>query len=56
MTPNRRIAEPPSPPTMDPTDDRLERFFSQSLDGFFFMMLDEPLAWHDASSKDALLG
>jgi hypothetical protein len=31
---------------MDPTDDRLELFFSQSLDGFFFMMLDEPIAWN----------
>ena len=40
---------------MDPTDDRLEHFFSQSLDGFFFMMLDEPIAWHDRADKDALL-
>ena len=40
---------------MDPTDDRLELFFSQSLDGFFFMMLDEPLAWSDGANKDALL-
>src|SRR5262245_16442107 len=40
---------------MDPTDDRLELFFSQSLDGFFFMMLDEPLAWNDGASKDALV-
>ncbi|MDA3951354.1 MAG: diguanylate cyclase [Spirochaeta sp.] len=34
---------------------RLDLFFSQSLDGFFFMMLDEPLAWHDATDKDATL-
>ena len=40
---------------MDPTEDRLELFFSQSLDGFLFMMLDEPLAWTDGASKDALL-
>jgi hypothetical protein len=40
---------------MDPSDDRLELFFSQSLDGFFFMMLDEPIAWHDGADKDALL-
>ena len=40
---------------MDPTDDRLELFFSQSLDGFFFMMLDEPIAWNDRADKDALL-
>jgi PAS domain S-box-containing protein len=40
---------------MDPTEDRLELFFSQSLDGFFFMMLDEPLAWNDGAHKEALL-
>ena len=40
---------------MEPTDDRLELFFSQSLDGFFFMMLDEPIAWHEHADKDALL-
>jgi PAS domain S-box-containing protein len=40
---------------MDPTDDRLELFFSQSLDGFFFMMLDEPIAWNEHADKDALL-
>jgi PAS domain S-box-containing protein len=41
-----------------PTDaphDRLELFFSQSLDGFFFMMLDEPIAWNEHADKDALL-
>ena len=39
----------------DPTNDRLELFFSQSLDGFFFMMLDEPIAWNDRADKEALL-
>ena len=39
----------------DPTNDRLELFFSQSLDGFFFMMLDEPIAWNDHADKEALL-
>jgi PAS domain S-box-containing protein len=34
---------------------QLELFFSQSLTGFFFMMLDEPIAWHDDVDKDALL-
>ena len=29
--------------------DRLELFFSQSLDGFFFMMLDEPVVWDDSA-------
>jgi PAS domain S-box-containing protein len=36
-------------------DDRLELFFSQSLDGFFFMMLDEPVRWDDSIDKDAAL-
>ena len=39
----------------DVPDERLEVFFSQSLDGFFFMMLDEPIAWNDHADKDALL-
>ncbi|HJQ53410.1 MAG TPA: histidine kinase [Gemmatimonadaceae bacterium] len=33
----------------------LELFFSQSLDGFFFMMLDEPVEWGDHVDKDAAL-
>lgn len=33
----------------------LEAFFSQSLDGFFFMMLDRPIRWNDAADKEALL-
>jgi PAS domain S-box-containing protein len=33
----------------------LELFFSQSLDGFFFMMLDEPVEWGDHVDKDAVL-
>jgi PAS domain S-box-containing protein len=33
----------------------LELFFSQSLDGFFFMMLDEPVEWSDAVDKDQVL-
>jgi len=39
---------------MDATD-RLELFFSQSLDGFFFMMLDEPVAWDDSIDKEKAL-
>jgi PAS domain S-box-containing protein len=35
--------------------DTLELFFSQSLDGFFFMMLDEPIRWDDRTDKDAAL-
>jgi len=33
----------------------LELFFSQSLDGFFFMMLDEPVEWSDQVNKDDVL-
>ena len=33
----------------------LELFFSQSLDGFFFMMLDEPVEWSDNVNKDEVL-
>jgi PAS domain S-box-containing protein len=40
---------------MDPTDDRLEHFFSQSLDGFFFMMLDEPVRWDETVDKEQAL-
>lgn len=32
-------------------DRLLELFFSQSLDGFFFMMLDEPVEWGDHVDK-----
>lgn len=33
----------------------LELFFSQSLDGFFFMMLEEPVEWGDHVRKDVVL-
>jgi signal transduction histidine kinase len=33
----------------------LELFFSQSLDGFFFMMLDEPVEWGDHVDKNEVL-
>ena len=36
------------------TDHLLELLFSQSLDGFFFMMLDEPIRW-DVDDKEQLL-
>lgn len=35
--------------------DRLDLFFSQSLDGFFFMMLDEPIYWDDTIDKEKTL-
>ena len=34
---------------------KLELFFSQSLDGFFFMMIDEPVRWDDSVDKAAAL-
>jgi len=34
---------------------RLSLFFDQSLDGFFFSMLDEPIEWDTASDKEELL-
>ena len=34
---------------------QLEAFFAQSLDGFFFMMLDEPVQWDDTTDKEAAL-
>ncbi len=33
----------------------LEFFFAQSMDGFFFMMLDEPVEWGDHVDKDKIL-
>lgn len=33
----------------------LELFFSQSLDGFFFMMLDEPVEWGEHVDKEKVL-
>jgi PAS domain S-box-containing protein len=37
------------------SQDLLELFFSQSLDGFFFMMLDQPIAWDETTDKEAAL-
>ncbi|MEW6400562.1 MAG: GAF domain-containing protein [Chloroflexota bacterium] len=34
---------------------KLEAFFSQSLDGFFFMMLDQPIRWDATVDKEAVL-
>lgn len=30
-------------------------FFSQAVSGFFIMMLDEPIHWHEQTDKDAML-
>ncbi|MBX2975661.1 MAG: PAS domain S-box protein [Ignavibacteriaceae bacterium] len=37
------------------SSERLEAFFKQSIDGFFFMMLDEPVEWNDSVDKEAVL-
>jgi PAS domain S-box-containing protein len=36
-------------------EEQLQLFFSQSLDGFFFMILDEPVKWNDSVDKDKTL-
>lgn len=36
-------------------DELFELFFKQSMYGFFFMMIDEPIEWHDGADKEALL-
>ena len=37
------------------SQEQLELFFSQSLDGFFFMMLDEPAQWDNTVDKEKVL-
>ena len=36
-------------------EEQLELFFSQSLDGFFFMFLDRPVRWNDTVDKEEVL-
>ncbi len=36
-------------------DEQLQLFFNQALEGFYFMMLDEPIEWHNAQDKEAVL-
>lgn len=36
-------------------ESKLDTFFSQSLAGFFFMMLDEPIEWKESSDKERIL-
>ena len=47
-TNRRRLAENELRESLD----NLELFFSQSLDGFFFMMLDEPVRWGDNVNQE----
>lgn len=44
-----------SPSTSLRNEELLELFFSQSQDGFFFMMLDDPVEWGDHVNKDEVL-
>ncbi|MBI5142654.1 MAG: PAS domain-containing protein [Nitrospirae bacterium] len=37
------------------SEDELNAFFSQALDGCFFMMLDYPVFWNDATDKEQML-
>ena len=37
------------------SEQRLDAFFTQSLDGFFFMTLDQPIMWNDSVDKEAVL-
>ncbi|MEG4582132.1 PAS domain S-box protein [Microcoleus sp. MON1_C5] len=37
------------------SQEQLELFFSQSLEGFFFVMLDEPVHWDDTVDKEKVL-
>ncbi|NJK33690.1 MAG: PAS domain S-box protein [Oscillatoriales cyanobacterium SM2_2_1] len=41
--------------TLREREEQLESFFSLSTDGFFFMMLDRPIAWNEATDKDQAL-
>jgi PAS domain S-box-containing protein len=42
-------------PTQLNTPELLEAFFERSQDGFFFMMLDQPVEWGPGIDKDAVL-
>lgn len=37
------------------SEERLQVFFHQSLDGFFFCILDEPLEWNENTDKEKVL-
>ncbi len=44
-----------SDPSQLNTPDLLEAFFERSQDGFFFMMLDQPIEWGSHVDQDAVL-
>ncbi len=37
------------------SEQRLDAFFAQSLDGFYFMTLDNPVVWNDSVDKETVL-
>lgn len=37
------------------SEEKMDAFFEQSLDSFFFMTMDEPILWSDLADKDQLL-
>jgi signal transduction histidine kinase len=37
------------------SEQRLDAFFAQSLDGFFFMAMDQPIVWNDSVDKEKVL-
>ena len=41
--------------SLQASESKLNSFFSQSLVGFFFMMLDEPIEWNDSIDKQKTL-
>ncbi len=41
--------------TLRQNQQRLQAFFNQSLDGFFFCILEKPLPWADAADKEEIL-
>jgi PAS domain S-box-containing protein len=47
----RKIAEE----ELRKSEEKLDLFFLQSLDGFFFMMLDEPVEWNESIDKEKTL-
>lgn len=50
ITERKRVEE-----ALSESQSRLSLFFSQSLDGFYFSELDEPVAWHAQTNKDEVL-
>src|SRR3954447_7632697 len=51
----RTHSSPATDSSAVPREALYELFFTQSLDGFFIMMLDDPIDWRDGADKDALL-